>query len=110
MGTASREVIIAMEEEKKSPANLPYCLSCLSLLVCGTLCGLVTYVMAYKAEQSKENGDIRKYRVFKSFGVVLGVLGILFGCSFLTFYYIYVYPVWYRYVYFMQEPEYNIGK
>ena len=37
-----------MEEEKKNPANLPYCLSCLSIMAGGFLCGLVTYVMAYK--------------------------------------------------------------
>mmetsp|Transcript_1221 Transcript_1221/g.1469 ORF Transcript_1221/g.1469 Transcript_1221/m.1469 type:complete len:109 (-) Transcript_1221:89-415(-) len=107
MGTASREVIIVMEEEKKSPANLPYCLSCLSLLVCGTLCGLVTYVMAYKAEKSKENGDIRKYRFFKSSGVVLGLLGIFVGGGFLGFFFNFIYPVLYRYLYLMEEEEYN---
>nr|XP_022334258.1 uncharacterized protein LOC111131150 [Crassostrea virginica] len=109
MGTASREVIIVMEEEKKNPANLPYCLSCLSIMAGGFLCGLVTYVMAYKAEKSKENGDIRKYRFFKSIGVVLGLLGILFGCGFFVFFFHYIFPVWYLYLYLMEETEYKIG-
>ena len=58
------QVIIVMEEEKKSPANLPYCLSCLSLLVCGTLCGLVTYVMAYKVRMRKYSHKIVVQLIF----------------------------------------------
>ncbi|XP_061174389.1 uncharacterized protein LOC133183446 [Saccostrea echinata] len=102
---ASREVVIEIEREK-GPADLVYCLSCLSFWLTSWLCGAVAYIMAYKAEKAKKYGDSLRFKLFSSVGISLGVIGIIIGLAVIVLFHRFIYPVWYRYLYMSVEPEY----
>lgn len=102
-------IIVEMEEGDgtSSNSNIPYCLSCISFYLGSWPCGLVAFIMAYKADDSMERGDVIRYRLYHSVGLILGVIGIFLGLAAFALFYKYVFPVWYLYLYLTVEPEYK---
>lgn len=65
------------------------------------------YVSMSQADDSMERGDVIRYRLYHSVGLILGVIGIFLGLAAFALFYKYVFPVWYLYLYLTVEPEYK---